>query len=262
MKLERQGRDWRSIERRVLWTILAVGTLVAIRPLAQDLQAWRSQSLLQAQWKEAVRLAKMRHRPKAAKHFVPVRAASPSKLTTSGKTPSHSQPVPHAVISPSPTPESELLSWPHPKQGESKNSQEALDPLWPLVRLSCSKINLDSIVVEGTGVDQLKCGPGHEVGTSWPGEQNCVIAAHRNAYGWWFYHLDSLKRDDPIILQTPGWKYTYRVVTSHIVSVRDTSILHCQAQDAPRLTLYTCTLPKTQQRLVVVANLQKSEMTW
>ncbi len=94
----------------------------------------------------------------------------------------------------------------------------------------------------------------------WP-LTNCVIAAHRNAFGWWFYRLGELRPDDFVVLQVPGEKFIYRVAFSRVVSVHDTSILEEPLRGAPRLTLYSCTLPKTEKRLVVVANLANSEAT-
>ncbi len=131
-------------------------------------------------------------------------------------------------------------------------------PLWPLARLSCAKIRLNAIVVEGTSDAQLRRGPGHETKSSFPGGANCVIAAHRNAFGWWFYRLNELSSGDIVVLRVPGRKLVYRVAAKRTVSVRDISILKARPKTAPRLTLYTCTLPKTPRRLVVIANLQSS----
>ncbi len=49
------------------------------------------------------------------------------------------------------------------------------------------------VVVEGTGADQLRSGPGHYPGTPLPGETgNVAIAGHRTTYLHPFYNLNEL----------------------------------------------------------------------
>ena len=225
--MNRQWSSWRTVERVLLSATLAVCIFVAAQPLWQHLVAWQSQRTLQSQWQQAA---------KAAHSSVQNAHKATSTRSPGRANPSLSRPVAQPPV--------------------EDDSQIAL---WPLTRLSCSKMKLDAIVVDGTDAAQLQSGPGHEIGTSWPGGNNCVIAAHRNAYGWWFYHLNLLKKGDSITLQVSDRKLTYQVVATRTVSVRDTSILHWRAKNASRLTLYTCTLPKTTQRLVVVANLKSSQ---
>ena len=225
--MNRQWRGWRTIERAVLGATLAVCIYVASQPLWQHLIAWHSQRTLQAQWRQAAQAAHS--------------SAQNAHKTTSVRSHGSANPSPsHRVAQP-------------PIEDDNQIA------LWPLTRLSCPKMKLDAIVVDGTDSTQLQSGPGHEIGTSWPGGKNCVIAAHRNAYGWWFYHLNLLKKGDSVVLQVPGRKMTYQVTATRTVSVRDTSILHWRAKNSSCLTLYTCTLPKTTQRLVVIANLKSSQ---
>jgi LPXTG-site transpeptidase (sortase) family protein len=60
-----------------------------------------------------------------------------------------------------------------------------------------------------------------------------------------------------IWLRTPRGTFTYKVALMRVVHETQTAILRHprRTEAAPRLTLYTCTLPKTEKRLVVVANL-------
>jgi sortase A len=68
-------------------------------------------------------------------------------------------------------------------------------------------------IVEGTGQDQLAQGPGHYVGTAFPGEQgNVAIAGHRVGKGSPFLELDKLKPGDPIIVETAQSWFVYRVL--------------------------------------------------
>lgn len=128
---------------------------------------------------------------------------------------------------------------------------------WQPTQLTIPAIDLEAVVVRGVSKSALRRGPGHDPATALPGQPgNCVIAAHRNAYGWWFHRLDEIEDGDLIHLKTPQNSFVYQVALRRIVDVHDTEILNSPPSGAaPRLTLYTCTLPKSQQRLVVVANL-------
>lgn len=133
---------------------------------------------------------------------------------------------------------------------------------WRPTKLMIPRIQLDAVVVKGISGAALRRGPGHDPATTLPGQPgNCVIAAHRNAYGWWFRRLDDVGRGTLIHLQTPQALYTYKVAFSRTVSESNVSLLNPPASHdaAPRLTLYSCTLPKSDYRLVVVANLVKSQ---
>ncbi len=217
MNFSRQWRSGRLFERGVLWTTLALCSFVAAKPLRERFVAWQDQRTLEAQWQHAVQKSR-------ASSDVKTVALKPRPSTRASK-----------------------------RTAALAKREEQI--MWPLVRLRCSRIGLDAIVVQGTSEAQLRRGPGHETGTSFPGGPNCVIAAHRNAYGWWFYRLNSLRVGDTIVLETPERRLVYRVAVSRKVLASDTSILHIRAKAAPRLTLYTCTLPKTESRLVVTANL-------
>jgi sortase A len=130
-------------------------------------------------------------------------------------------------------------------------------PKWEPAQLVIPDIYIDAPVVRGVSDAALRNGVGHDPLSDLPGQKgNCVIAGHRNVWGAWFWHLPRLKPGSPIYVQTSQKRYTYRVAFTRTVPPYDTSLLEAPTgQAAPRLTLYTCTKPKTENRFVVVANL-------
>ncbi len=68
-------------------------------------------------------------------------------------------------------------------------------------------------VVEGTTQDDLAIGPGHYVGTAFPGQPgNFSVAGHRVGQGAPFNDLDLLQSCDSIITETADTWYVYRVL--------------------------------------------------
>ncbi len=127
---------------------------------------------------------------------------------------------------------------------------------WPLTKLSIAAINLETYAVQGWDDDSLRRGPGHDPRSAAPGEGNCVLAGHRNIYGSPFYKVDELMPGAPIILESRDGKFTY--VTSRVFTTTDSdaSIMAQPAPGAtPMLTLITCTMPHTSNRIVVQAAL-------
>ncbi len=69
------------------------------------------------------------------------------------------------------------------------------------------------VVVEGTAETQLAQGPGHYLDTAMPGEQgNVALAGHRVGNGAPFLDLDRLRPGDPIVIETAGHWFVYRVL--------------------------------------------------
>lgn len=130
-------------------------------------------------------------------------------------------------------------------------------PQWQPAQLIIPDIYIDAPVVRGVNDAALRNGVGHDPLSNLPGQKgNCVIAGHRNVWGAWFWHLPRLKPGSLIYVQMPQKRYTYRVAFTRTVLPHDTSLLEPPTGPAaPRLTLYTCTKPKTENRFVVVANL-------
>ncbi len=127
---------------------------------------------------------------------------------------------------------------------------------WPLTKLSIPDIGLETFVVQGMDAPALRRGPGHDVNSSPPGEGNCVIAGHRNVYGSFFYRLDELVSGAPITLENRDGTWNYELDNSFITP--DTNLTVLQPPPAgtpPLLTLVTCTLPHTNNRIVLQARL-------
>jgi sortase A len=117
------------------------------------------------------------------------------------------------------------------------------------------KANVDKIVVEGVGVEDLKKGPGHYPGTPMPGEPgNAAIAGHRTTYGAPFYDLSDLEPGDPITVTTKVGEFRYEVDNLQVVSPESIEVLNPTEDN--RLTLTTCN-PRysAAERLIVSAKL-------
>jgi len=128
------------------------------------------------------------------------------------------------------------------------------------VKIKIPKIGLEQIVINGTGTDALKNGPGHYPSTPNPGAKgNVAIAGHRVTYTHPFNRLDELKSGDDIVLESLKYIYTYRVSYFKTLDPKDVSEL--KPVDKAVLTLTTCT-PKysATQRLDVRAVLVKTTL--
>ncbi|MEA2685704.1 MAG: sortase [Actinomycetota bacterium] len=124
-----------------------------------------------------------------------------------------------------------------------------------IAHLVIPKANVDKIIVEGVGVEDLKKGPGHYPGTPMPGEPgNAAIAGHRTTYGAPFYDLSELAVGDPITITTRVGEFRYEVIDSQVVSPEATEVLNPTEDN--RLTLTTCN-PRysAAERLIVSAKL-------
>ncbi len=131
-----------------------------------------------------------------------------------------------------------------------------------IARIMASRIGLDAIVVELSGLDDsenLKRGPGHIPGTAYPGQPgNMVISGHRTTYGAPFRHIEQLLPGDDIILMTADNRYTYEVYEQRIVEPSNLTVLEQGGE--PKLTLTAChPWYSAAQRIVVIARLVNSE---
>jgi len=150
----------------------------------------------------------------------------------------------------------------------------------PLAVLHIPRLGADwsRVVLEGTAEDELSQGPGHYIGTAMPGQLgNLALAGHRVGKGSPFLDADQLLPGDPIVVETAGAWYVYRVLGDAdtgdygtdpsgvpgqlIVTPSDVSVIAptpggTEATQA-FLTLTTCH-PKysARQRLIVHAVLQ------
>jgi sortase A len=122
------------------------------------------------------------------------------------------------------------------------------------------KIDLDLVVVEGTGTEPLKKGPGHYTDTAYPWDDTgrVGIAGHRTTYGAPFWSLNELREGDLIVLATEYGIFEYRVTRSVVtppsgILPSGDSVL--AQTNHPTLVLTTCN-PRfsAAERLIVIAD--------
>lgn len=138
------------------------------------------------------------------------------------------------------------------KSGVASNSG------WMPFRLIVPSIKMDIPILRGSDLKTLTKGPGHDLLSVAPGHWgNSVIASHRNIEGAHFWYLNKVTAGSQILIETPYEMQRYRVTFAGVVPETRTEILESSIplDAAPRLTLYTCTLPISTKRFVVVANL-------
>ncbi len=124
-----------------------------------------------------------------------------------------------------------------------------------LSKLSVPKIDLDSVIVEGTSHKALLLGPGHMTDTPFPGEAgNSVITGHRDTF---FRHIHELEKGDLVLVQREGKTFRYEVTGKKIVEPDDLSVIRPAKES--ELTLITCYptyyIGPAPKRLVVFSKL-------
>lgn len=142
-----------------------------------------------------------------------------------------------------------------------KATPQTSRPKWPDTRLVIPDADVDVVVLDGWDDSTLRRAPSHMTGSANPGQSgNCAIAGHRNVYGSYFYKVDSLMAGAPIELRTPDKTFVYRVISVTAVSETDTSVLQPPSEPnaTPLLTLVTCTIPRTPNRIIVKAMFETS----
>ncbi len=133
-----------------------------------------------------------------------------------------------------------------------------------VTRLLIPKLNVDTIVVEGTSKEALDSGAGHYPETPLPGEPgNVGIAGHRTTYGKPFADLDLLVPGDRVELQTPIGPFIYEMVEPFdghanpwVIQPDDWSVV--APTKGHMLTLTTCH-PKRSDKQRLVARLRLVE---
>ena len=130
----------------------------------------------------------------------------------------------------------------------------------PIGRIVIRRLDLNMIVVQGTGESELEKGPGHYDAatarqTSLPGLGGVIaIAGHRTTYLHPFLHIDALRPGDAIELVMPYGRFTYRVTGHRVVLPTDWSIL--VARPWEKLVLTAChPVYSASHRYVVFARL-------
>jgi sortase A len=120
-------------------------------------------------------------------------------------------------------------------------------------RLRVSRLDLDLVIVKGSGPAPLRKGPGTFDGAPLPGEHGtAAIAGHRTTYGAPFRDIDALHKGDSVRVEMPYATIRYRVEGHRIVDPSDLSVLRRVGHD--RLILSACHPRFTaNQRIVVFA---------
>lgn len=102
-------------------------------------------------------------------------------------------------------------------------------------RLMIPSVQLDEVIAEGVGDDELDAGPGHMPGSASPGEPgNAVISAHRDRH---FHALGRVVIGDTVITETRTARTTWVITGRKIVGRYQPSVF---PSTAPELTLTTC----------------------
>ena len=122
-------------------------------------------------------------------------------------------------------------------------------------RIEVPRLRLSALAREGVDVRTLRGSVGHVPGTALPGAPgNAAFAAHRDTF---FRPLAGIKKDDTIVVTTPGGVHRYRVFDTRIVDPTEVSVL--RSGQLSQLTLVTCYpfdyVGSAPQRFIVHAEL-------
>jgi sortase A len=122
-------------------------------------------------------------------------------------------------------------------------------------QLEIPAIDLNFMVVQGTGYEDLKDGPGHYPDTAdpWDDGGRVGIAGHRTTYQAPFFDLEDLQPGDSITLRTREGTFRYEVDRVFVVPSAGSGRVLVQTP-RPSLVLTTCN-PKysSAERLIVTA---------
>ena len=122
---------------------------------------------------------------------------------------------------------------------EARRYRLATDDGDAIAKLKVPRIGLDAVVVNGTGVADLRRGPGRHLDTFMPGERKLVyIAGHRTTYGAPLGDIDHLRPGDKISLELPYASFRYVVTGHRIVDDNDLSVLESRGRE--QLVLQAC----------------------
>jgi len=155
------------------------------------------------------------------------------------------------------SPEEEaIIEWSEEISKQAEPVEEpVIEDYFPL-KITIPSIEVRWIVNEGTDRETLKKGPGHIMGTPFPGEiGRCTISGHRTTYGAPFNRIDELIEGDLIYLETiMGKTLTYVVTAQEIVRPTDVYIL--EGDDKRELLLTACH-PKysAAYRIIIISEL-------
>jgi len=127
-------------------------------------------------------------------------------------------------------------------------------------RIRIPGIDIDYVVIEGTGTADLQKGPGRYPDTALPGQGRTIgIAGHRTTYGAPFNAIDEIDEGDEVTLEMPYGTFTYRVSGTKIVDPSAVEIVDDVGRE--RLVLTAChPLYSAAKRYAVFADLRETEL--
>ncbi len=229
----KQPRDWRWVVGGIGKTLITLGLLmfafVGYQLWGTGIQTARAQNSLESQFREKMQST--------------TTVATTTTTTTTVA-----------------TTDSTLLP---PESTIATTSTVPVAPDTPMIpdgdavaRLRIPKIDLDWIVVEGVGINDLKKGPGHFRETPMPGQLgNAAIAGHRTTHGAPFGDLDQLQPGDLITVEMANGAglFTYSLTGTIIVSPSEyAAVIPTVDPTVATLTLATCHPKYTSEKRMIV----------
>jgi len=127
-------------------------------------------------------------------------------------------------------------------------------------RIQINRIDLNTVVVQGTDTASLQKGPGHYRATPIPGQAGTVaIAGHRTTYLAPFRKINEIQDGDEIRIEMPYAAFTYTVEKHEVVDPGDVGII--KPVGYGRLVLTAChPLYSAAQRWAVFAKLERIDL--
>ncbi|MDZ7837646.1 MAG: class E sortase [Actinomycetota bacterium] len=152
--------------------------------------------------------------------------------------------------------EEAIIEWSEEISGQTVPHEEpAVEDYFP-AKITIPSIEVEAVAYEGTDRETLKQGPGHIIGTPFPGEVGrCTISGHRTTDGAPFNRVDELVEGDLIYIDTvSGDTFVYTVTSQEIVRPTDVHVL--EGNDKKELLLTACH-PKysAAYRIIIYAEL-------
>jgi sortase A len=106
-------------------------------------------------------------------------------------------------------------------------------------RIEAPRMELNSVVVEGTDTSTLQKGPGRYPDTALPGQGKTIgIAGHRTTYQAPFREIDEIAEGEEIVVELPYGAFTYVVTDTTIVEPGDVQVVDDVGHE--RLVLTAC----------------------
>lgn len=122
-------------------------------------------------------------------------------------------------------PAGSVLAFRHPQQ--ALGSQVA--------KMEIPSQNYVAILLEGTNDNVLANGPGHYVGSAYPGEPDTLMVAGHNTF---MLGLPNLKRGDLVIFTDPDGRFVYQIDSSRVIDPSDRGAMAMTGK--PTLAISTC----------------------